>query len=136
MRPFPDPPQVTTGGNQTVTAGSTVTLTCAISATPTVTSVTWYKGGVALNMSDTRITGGTVSSPTLVVSTAVREDAGFYVCGASNSIGSANSSSFYLLVRCELRLLCQCLILRCEGTVNVEYTSAERIPLVSNTPAL
>ncbi|XP_076457420.1 B-cell receptor CD22-like [Babylonia areolata] len=93
-------PVVTVSGTgEIATTGSQITLDCSASATPAVTSVTWYKDGVPVNMADSRFSGATPALPSLTIVQVQRTDAGDYVCGATNSIGSSNSSVVPLVVR-------------------------------------
>lgn len=75
-------------GNQTVTAGSAVTLTASASGTPTPT-YQWKKDGVA-------ISGAIGASYT--IGSATSASAGTYSVVASNSAGSATSSGAVLTV--------------------------------------
>ena len=83
-----------------VNVGNSITLQCTVTANPTETSVTWqrYINNVATNidMTSGRYSGSTVGSPSLVVNNAVTSDEGFYICRASNSVGTGQSQQTYL----------------------------------------
>ena len=97
-----DPPEVTGGNvNYTVTAGTTATLVCDVRASPSATAVFWNKDGALIDRTSGRYSGGTVASPSLVISAVVKGDTGYYTCGGTNGIGSTTGDKIYLLVRCE-----------------------------------
>lgn len=82
--------------------GTSITLDCIVTAVPLHTVVTWRKtkSGTATNInvaaSSGKYSGGTVSSPSLVINSANLDDEASYVCSAANSIGIGNSSSTVL----------------------------------------
>lgn len=83
-----------------VNVGNSITLQCTVNANPIATSVTWqlYINNVAtnINMSSGRYGGSSVGSPSLVISDAVMSDEGFYICTATNSVGSGQSQQSFL----------------------------------------
>ncbi|XP_052103319.1 hemicentin-1-like [Mytilus californianus] len=85
-----------------VLLGQTVTLVCTISADPNATSVRWYKviNGVltSLSINAMKYNTPTVSSPNLIINTAAQSDDGYYVCTATNIVGTGTSSQTYLTV--------------------------------------
>jgi hypothetical protein len=98
---FPALPVVRVQSNSySVLLGQTTTLVCTISANPSATSVLWYKviSGVQSGLSTTpgKYNSPTVSSPNLVINTAALNDAGYYVCTATNVVGTGTSSQTYL----------------------------------------
>ncbi|XP_069133870.1 basement membrane-specific heparan sulfate proteoglycan core protein-like [Argopecten irradians] len=85
------------------TSGQSVTLVCTVNANPFQTGVTWQKftNGVYQPVSITgnsRYSGGTVASPSLVISNALTTDGGTYRCTAVNSIGTGTSGNTLLTV--------------------------------------
>jgi hypothetical protein len=98
-----DAPQVNIlSSTYSVNVGSSVTLQCTISANPVHTTVYWKKivNGVSTDVdigsSSNRYGGSTVNSPSLIISNAVTSDEGFYVCYATNSVGTGQSSQTFL----------------------------------------
>ncbi|XP_071166138.1 hemicentin-1-like [Mytilus edulis] len=83
-----------------INVGNSITLQCTVSATPSATSVTWqrFTNNVATNidMSSGRYSGSSVGSPSLVISNTVISDEGFYICKATNSVGSGQSQQTFL----------------------------------------
>ncbi|XP_069133868.1 hemicentin-1-like isoform X9 [Argopecten irradians] len=84
-------------------SGGTITLTCQVTADPTHTSVTWRKlvngnyQDVSIN-TNTRYSGGTVTSPSLMISGALTTDGGTYICTAANQFGTGTSGTTLLTV--------------------------------------
>ncbi|CAG2194105.1 unnamed protein product [Mytilus edulis] len=75
--------------------GDTITLGCTVSANPGVTSVYWQKvsGSITstVDMSNSRYTGSSVSTPSLTITNLNSNDDGNYICLAANSIGTGQS---------------------------------------------
>ncbi|CAG2194109.1 HMCN [Mytilus edulis] len=84
----------------TVNVGNTITLRCSVNADPTAISVTWqrYINNVEtdIEMSSGRYGGSSVGSPSLVISNTVMSDEGFYICTATNRVGSTKSQQIFL----------------------------------------
>ncbi|VDI02517.1 hemicentin, partial [Mytilus galloprovincialis] len=84
----------------TVNVGNTITLRCSVNADPTASSVTWqrYINNVEtdIEMSNGRYGGSSVGSPSLVISNTVMSDEGFYICTATNRVGSTKSQQIFL----------------------------------------
>lgn len=100
---FLDAPQVNIlSSAYSVNVGSSVTLQCTVSANPVHTTVYWKRitNGVSTDVNvftnSNRYGGSTVNSPSLIISNAVTSDEGFYVCYATNSVGTGQSSQTYL----------------------------------------
>ena len=98
-----DIPQVHVISNSyTVNLGNTVSLQCVISADPIHTNVYWKKtvnsvsSYVNINSNNNKYGGATLSSPSLEIYNTVTSDEGFYVCYATNSVGTGHSSQTYL----------------------------------------
>ena len=70
--------------SQTVSSGSSVTISVVAGGIPNVFTYQWYRNGVA-------ITGETGS--TLTISSISTTDVGIYSCTPNNSGGTTNSSS-------------------------------------------
>lgn len=76
-------------------------MVCTVTATPTHTNVYWRKiaNGVSTDITVTnnnKYSGSTVNSPSLEVRNADLNDEGNYVCFASNSVGTGQSSQTFL----------------------------------------
>ncbi|CAC5377805.1 unnamed protein product [Mytilus coruscus] len=98
-----NPPEISIQFNSySVLLGQTVTLVCTISANPSAISVRWYKviNGVQTSLSTTagKYNMPTVSSPNLIINSAAQSDTGYYVCTATNIVGTGASSQTYLTV--------------------------------------
>jgi hypothetical protein len=100
---FSDTPQVNIlSSTYSVNVGSSVTLQCTVSANPIHTTVYWKRitnevsTDVNVFTNSNRYGGSTVNSPSLIISNAVTSDEGFYVCYATNSVGTGQSSQTYL----------------------------------------
>ncbi|KAK7499828.1 hypothetical protein BaRGS_00008919, partial [Batillaria attramentaria] len=72
-----------------------VVIRCVVE--PVVNSVTWYKDNYVIQPSR-RFEGGTPDNPSLTIVRVQKGDAGQYVCGASNSLGSGKSGISYVSV--------------------------------------
>lgn len=84
--------------------GNNVTIGCVISANPSHTSVYWKKisGVQAITIDMTNINkygGGTLASPSLYIISADTSDAADYICFATNSFGTGQSSQGTLTVQ-------------------------------------
>ncbi|XP_052103257.1 hemicentin-1-like [Mytilus californianus] len=98
-------PTVTvTLSNYNTNIGGTVILGCTVDATPAATNVYWQRiinnqqQSIDTTSSNSRYSGSTVSSPSLVITNAQSLDEGNYICYATNSIGTSNSQQTYLNV--------------------------------------
>lgn len=83
-----------------VNYGGSVTLVCTVTAAPPHTTVFWRKiqGGqqVTMDVTTAKYSGSTVGQPSLTINNADSNDETFYVCYASNSVGTGQSSQTYL----------------------------------------
>ena len=75
-----------------------------MNSSPFQTSVEWQRiaNGVSTTIDVTqepRYSGGTVNSPSLIISGAVSGDAGVYVCSATNDAGKGVSGQTVLTVQ-------------------------------------
>ncbi|XP_033758139.1 hemicentin-1-like [Pecten maximus] len=97
-------PTVTIGqSTYTVTTGQSITLTCTVSASPAVNSLSWKKirGGVTTTITTSgsnKYSGATVNNPSLTIANTDDTDEGYYYCGATNAVGTSESSQSYLSV--------------------------------------
>jgi PKD repeat protein len=86
-------------------SGGSITLVCSIiSSNPTATSVIWEKdiNGSPTNVRNfmsSRISGGTVSQPSLTITSLTGSDTGRYYCSAENSVGTGSRSATDLSVQ-------------------------------------
>lgn len=97
----PDIPAVQIQGSaHQVTIGHLLTLICDISANPTQTSVQWLKSVngsyQTISFPNNKYGGSTVTTPHLTILNTDLNDEGYYICTASNSIGTGKSLEAYL----------------------------------------
>ncbi|XP_021345496.1 hemicentin-1-like, partial [Mizuhopecten yessoensis] len=82
----------------TITTGGTITLVCTVSANPSASSVSWRRlvGGVstAISVSGTKYSGVSLSNPSLTISNSQNSDEGFYICQATNIVGTGESTTY------------------------------------------
>lgn len=84
--------------NYQVNTGGTVTLGCLITSNPAHYQVFWRKtvNGVTSDIdvinSGGKYSGSTVSTPSLTISNAASSDKADYICYATNSVGTGQSS--------------------------------------------
>lgn len=80
--------------------GSSVTLQCTISGNPVYTTVYWKKivdgESTDIEINNNKYGGATVNSPSLIIYNAESSDKGFYICYATNSVGTGQSSQTFL----------------------------------------
>jgi hypothetical protein len=74
---------------------------CTVTANPVHTTVSWTKiqNGISTNivLSNTgKYSGSAVNQPSLTINNAGNSDEAFYVCSATNSVGTGQSSQTYL----------------------------------------
>ncbi|XP_052061300.1 hemicentin-1-like isoform X5 [Mytilus californianus] len=81
-----------------VLLGNQISITCTVSGSPSATNVYWMKqqtgGGSFSNLDisgNNRYSGGTLNSPTLVITSAQFSDEGNYRCHGVNAAGDSNS---------------------------------------------
>jgi hypothetical protein len=83
-----------------VNFGDSVTLECVVSGNPTHTSVSWLRvingQTSSINFGLNKYSGSTVNTPSLTVNSAEISDEGNYICTATNSIGTGQSSQTFL----------------------------------------
>lgn len=85
----------------TVVTGASVTLQCTAFGNPAVGSIGWtfsLNSGTfdPVNIDGSSYTGGTITNPSLTVFNADANDAGVYICRASNAIGTGQSQQVSL----------------------------------------
>ncbi|XP_056016663.1 mucin-2-like isoform X2 [Ostrea edulis] len=79
-------------------SGTTVTIVCTATVTsesPAITAIQWTKNSVAIDIagSNGKYSGGSISIPSLTITTITSTDRGDYRCKATNAVGSTNSTS-------------------------------------------
>lgn len=94
-------PSVTVSSNYyPVEIGNSVTLQCSVTANPAHQSVQWKKivngNQQNVDVSDNRYSGGTTNVPSLTITNAANSDEGYYICTATNVVGTGQSSQTYL----------------------------------------
>ncbi|KAK6963488.1 hemicentin-1, partial [Biomphalaria glabrata] len=88
-------------GSIVTSPGSTISLTCTVSANPNISSLYWSKVGTGLidpSSNTIKYGGGTVANSTLTITGTQTQDSGNYTCTAGNTIGNTTSSFVSLLV--------------------------------------
>jgi len=83
--------------------GNRVTLQCTVTANPPHTSVGWQRvlsngNTQPIDMTNSRYSGVTLGSPSLIIDNTIKTDEGKYVCIAANLVGSGQSQQTYLTV--------------------------------------
>lgn len=80
--------------------GNSITLECTVSANPTHTSVQWKKQVnnqfVDIVFANNKYSGSVVNNPSLTVNSADLNDEGYYICTATNSLGTGQSAQTFL----------------------------------------
>lgn len=76
--------------------GANVTMHCNISGRPEVIAVVWKTNTTSLSVN--QHTGGTLEKPNLTIYNVRLADAGWYICTASNIVGTGSSHPVYLNV--------------------------------------
>lgn len=93
---------MSSGKTYTFITGSTAVIECNISSNPPVSSIAWYKTDgqtdTPIAIDGIKYTGGQTSSPHLIISQLDSDDQGYYICKASNSVGTGSSGQSYLTV--------------------------------------
>lgn len=85
-----------------VNIANSITLECTITANPAHTSVTWLRvlngvtSSINLGGNVQKYSGSTVNTPSLTITNAVQSDEGYYICQATNTVGTGQSSQTYL----------------------------------------
>lgn len=83
-----------------VNIGSSRTLECTVTANPTHTNVYWQRNVAGqltqITIDNVKYSGSTVGNPSLTVNNAENNDEGFYICFATNSVGTGQSANTYL----------------------------------------
>ena len=87
--------------NETVNEGSNVTFLCNATSNPSPT-LSWTKNGNLINQSFNDIVLSQ-DSQTITINNVQREDAGIYVCNATNNVNSVSASA-YLNVQCKYKM--------------------------------
>nr|XP_022324735.1 hemicentin-1-like isoform X36 [Crassostrea virginica] len=94
-------PSVVIGSGSAVVYGGSVTITCSISSNPIAQTMYWQKtvGGVSTTMdiaSNPRFQGGTLTNPSLTITSVTLDDRGEYRCFATNIVGTGQSGAAVL----------------------------------------
>ena len=88
------------GPDISVTVGDQATISCSVTGYPLSTAISWLKiaNGVRTNVdvSQARFSGGTVSVPSLTITSVESSDEGDYQCSATNILGTSQSGTAYL----------------------------------------
>ncbi|VDI64481.1 Hypothetical predicted protein [Mytilus galloprovincialis] len=94
-------PEVSIGlSKYTIKQGEGVTLLCTVKSNPKHVSVQWKKrtddSDIILKQGATGIDGITIDTPSLTLRTTDISDSGYYICYATNEIGTGRSKSITL----------------------------------------
>ena len=88
--------------NYTVNYGESITVECKVVSNPEHTSINWTKlvngNYISINFLGGKYGGSIVDMPSLTVYNIEENDAGFYVCMATNAIGRGLSPPIALVV--------------------------------------
>jgi len=88
--------------NYTVNYGESITLECRVVSNPEHTSVNWTKlidgNNISINFIEGKYGGSTVDVPSLTINNVEEDDAGSYVCTATNVHGLGVSKQINLVV--------------------------------------
>lgn len=81
--------------------GKTVTVECQVQANPAHTSVQWKRviNGVTSDLdvsNGNKYIGATVNTPSLTIQATTDSDEGYYICTATNAVGTGSSSQSYV----------------------------------------
>ncbi|XP_021370011.1 hemicentin-1-like [Mizuhopecten yessoensis] len=98
-----DVPTVTVGAaSYSVVTGSSITLACNVAATPAASAIYWQRiisgTTTTMNIDEVNYFGGSLTTPSLTIQTSSSSDEGYYICSASNSVGTGQSGQTYLTV--------------------------------------
>ncbi|XP_033753215.1 basement membrane-specific heparan sulfate proteoglycan core protein-like [Pecten maximus] len=81
----------------TATTGTSITLVCTVSGSPTHTNVFWQRnvgsGSQSLTIDSVNFSGSQVNNPSLTVINVDPSDSGTYTCFATNAVGTGQSSA-------------------------------------------
>ena len=98
---FLDKPVITSlTGNQTVNDGTDVLFFCQADAVPTPTAYNWFKNGVPIPSGSSA--DFVNSGQQLTVRSVKNDSAGRYSCSGTNTMGTGEEKSTFLIVQCEL----------------------------------
>ena len=86
----------------TVTTGNHTTIPCIVTSSPSAAKISWrhISKGIStdINVNSAKYAGGDVITPDLTIMDAARVDTGYYVCSATNIVGTGHSGHAYLTV--------------------------------------
>ncbi|KAK4288330.1 hypothetical protein Pmani_038627 [Petrolisthes manimaculis] len=88
------------GDNVTVREGATITLTCRLTANPSVYNLTFYHNGRPMVLEGTA-GGGQGVRRSLVLNNVTEVNRGLYTCLASNQVGDGQSNALNINIECE-----------------------------------
>ncbi|XP_076098442.1 hemicentin-1-like isoform X7 [Mytilus galloprovincialis] len=142
-------PIATIGSNQyAIIVGGSVTLGCSVSGNPAVTSVQWTREVNGQNQNivisgNNRYSGGTVNSPSLVISNVANSDEGYYRCSATNIVGTGVSQQTFLDITGSIPIVTvqqsqysvtvgNSVTLTCTVTSNPAHTSVKWVKTLNN----
>jgi len=86
-----------------------ITLSCNVSGVPDVYDVSWTMDTTSGSVNSDRLTGGTITDPSLTVEDTELGDTGWYTCSATNLAGTTDGKPLHLNVTESKILLYVCL---------------------------
>jgi hypothetical protein len=75
-----------------VIQGTNQQIVCTVTGTPPAQYISWTRNGVSIVISSSEYTGGNTANPSLTINNFQSNDAGNYVCSATNAAGTSTSS--------------------------------------------
>ena len=75
-----------------------ITLSCNVSGVPDVYDVSWTMDTTSGSVNSDRLTGGTITDPSLTVGDTELGDTGWYTCSATNLAGTTRGKPLHLNV--------------------------------------
>jgi hypothetical protein len=75
-----------------------ITLSCNVSGVPDVYDVSWTMDTTSGSVNSDRLTGGTITDPSLTVGDTELGDTGWYTCSATNLAGTTYGKPLHLNV--------------------------------------
>ena len=65
---------------------------CTVQGTPAAQSISWTRNGISIAIDNSKYTGVNTANSSLTINNFKSNDAGNYVCSATNAAGTSTSS--------------------------------------------